>query len=113
MSRCRRKHLWPSCAWMKKNNHLPLDARLAMTMSDLLVGLNDAQREAVSAPPGPTLVIAGPGSGKTAVLTRRVAYLTREIGVPPLKIITVTFANKAANENVERIQKMPCTDMCG
>src|SRR5258708_8977513 len=82
-------------------------------MSDLLVGLNDAQREAVSAPPGPTLVIAGPGSGKTAVLTRRVAYLTREMGVPPWKIMTVTFTNKAAKEMVERIQKMLGTDMRG
>ena len=69
-----------------------------MTNAELLVGLNDAQREAVSAPPGPTLVIAGPGSGKTAVLTRRVAYLIRELEVPPWRIMTVTFTNKAAKE---------------
>src|SRR5260221_2174188 len=80
-------------------------------MSDLLVGLNDAQREAVSAPSGPTLVIAGPGSGKTAVLTRRVAYLVQEMGVAPWKIVTVTFTNKAAKEMSERIQKMLGTDM--
>jgi DNA helicase II / ATP-dependent DNA helicase PcrA len=70
------------------------------------MGLNPAQVEAVSAPPGPTLVIAGPGSGKTAVLTRRVAYLIREMGVPPQRIMAVTFTNKAANEMRHRIEAM-------
>jgi DNA helicase-2/ATP-dependent DNA helicase PcrA len=84
-----------------------------LTNADLLLGLNDAQRTAVSAPPGPTLVIAGPGSGKTAVLTRRVAYLIREMGIPPWRIMTVTFTNKAAKEMMERIEKMLGTDMRG
>ncbi|HLY28399.1 MAG TPA: UvrD-helicase domain-containing protein, partial [Aggregatilineales bacterium] len=84
-----------------------------MATSELLIGLNDAQREAVTAPPGATLVIAGPGSGKTAVLTRRVAYLVREMSVPPWRIMTVTFTNKAANEMKERIEKMLGTDVRG
>jgi DNA helicase II / ATP-dependent DNA helicase PcrA len=74
--------------------------------SELLTGLNPAQIAAVSAPPGPTLIIAGPGSGKTAVLTRRVAYLIREMGIPPHRIMAVTFTNKAANEMRRRIEAM-------
>ncbi len=74
--------------------------------SDLLAGLNDQQVAAVTAPPGPTLVIAGPGSGKTAVLTRRVAYLIREMGVSPYRIMAVTFTNKAAREMMSRIEGM-------
>jgi DNA helicase-2/ATP-dependent DNA helicase PcrA len=73
---------------------------------DLLASLNDQQIAAITAPPGPTLVIAGPGSGKTAVLTRRVAYLIKERGVPPWRILAVTFTNKAAQEMKDRIDKM-------
>lgn len=72
-------------------------------MVDLLTGLNKEQAEAVSAGNGATLVVAGPGSGKTRVLTRRVAYLIQEMGVNPSKIMAVTFTNKAAREMQERI----------
>jgi DNA helicase-2/ATP-dependent DNA helicase PcrA len=73
---------------------------------DYLASLNSQQQQAVSAGLGPILVLAGPGSGKTRVLTQRVAYLIGEIGVHPYHILAVTFTNKAAREMESRVEQL-------
>ncbi|GMQ90387.1 MAG: DNA helicase II [Gammaproteobacteria bacterium] len=77
-----------------------------MDVTDILDSLNPQQREAVAAPPGPLLVLAGAGSGKTRVLTHRVAWLVGVESASPQSVLAVTFTNKAAQEMRGRIERL-------
>jgi DNA helicase-2/ATP-dependent DNA helicase PcrA len=73
---------------------------------DVLAGLNPAQKQAVETIDGPLLIVAGPGSGKTRVITHRVAYLIKVCGINPHRVMAVTFTNKAAREMADRLEKL-------